>query len=280
MADEYMKDENIYELNPSNFDKVIHKSNYTSIVKFYAPWCGYCQKIKPVYRKLGKYLHEDGQYAVNVAAVNCDNPSNRALCSEYRISGFPTIMVFRPPKYSGKKPKTNQKHVAETYNGERSLKAITSHVASRVKNYVKSFPNLKSERFKTWLKSDEDISKVVLIAKSQSVSLLYKTLAIDFLGSMKFGMISGVTSSDMMNVEGKDVEIKEEDLPQLFVYQSGTFIRYEKPDKLNKAHITEWLIKVTGNQPQEGTLSKKDKKFYSKYRKDKRGKKTSPHDEL
>ena len=36
-ADEYASDPNIFELTPSNFDKVVHKSNYTTLVKFYAP---------------------------------------------------------------------------------------------------------------------------------------------------------------------------------------------------------------------------------------------------
>lgn len=33
-ADEYASDPNIFELTPSNFDKVVHKSNYTTLVKF------------------------------------------------------------------------------------------------------------------------------------------------------------------------------------------------------------------------------------------------------
>ena len=31
---------------------------------------------------------------VNVAAVDCDDASNRPLCGEYGVNGFPTIKVW------------------------------------------------------------------------------------------------------------------------------------------------------------------------------------------
>ncbi|ABN66825.2 predicted protein [Scheffersomyces stipitis CBS 6054] len=289
-GDEYASDPNIYELTPSNFDKVIQKTNYTSIVKFYAPWCGYCQQLKPAYKKLGKYLHQDSQYAVNVAAVNCDKDYNKPLCAQYKISGFPTVMVFRPPKHvDGKEYRKNEKHASEVYNGERSLKAMVQFLNSRLKNYVKKIPGFASETFNSWTTADDSFSKVILLTKSQQVSPLLKSLAIDFLNSVKFGMISSKSlKGDEVIVDGKEFALpKNEDgsiaLPALFYYdkEKGELVHYKNDGKLNdKKKISQWVVSVSGATPAEGPLSKKEQKYYYKYRTGKKAKKNVEHDEL
>lgn len=268
----YGKDPHIYDLNPSNFDKVVHRSNYTSVVKFYAPWCGYCKQLEPVYHKLGKFLHKESQYAVNVAAVNCDEQRNRPLCSKYNVKGFPTIVVFRPPKYApGKQISAKSRHVPETYNGQRSLKAMADFVLSRMKNYVKTIHGAKS--LVPFLDTSSTRYKVVLLTKTGRLSPLYKTIAIDFLGSVSFGYLKIDSPAALSSVE-LDIPVSElESLPVLLLWDSEkkTFSKYSGLLK-KKLEIEEWILENTELVPSEGHLSKKDKKYYKKYR--------GVHDEL
>lgn len=288
--DEYALDPNIYELTPSNFDKVIHKTNYTSIVKFYAPWCGYCQKLKPIWKKLGKLVHNDGKYAVNIASVNCDKDYNKQLCADYKITGYPSLVFFRPPKYDPNSKSKVYKHSVEVYNGERSLKALHSFVTSGIKNYVKTFQNIASDKIGKWLSTPGD-HKVLLITKSPQLSPLYKSLAIDFITTVSFGKVTfkdKEISKPTIKVGDKEVEVPIEsvdDIPVLLAYdeESQSFTKYDKSEKLNdKLKISEWIIEVFGAIPHEGELSKKDKKYYSKYRANKKVKKSKDieHDEL
>ena len=106
----------IIELTPKSFDKVVHRTNYTTVVEFYAPWCGYCKLLKNIMKKAAKNL--DG--IVQVASVNCDLAKNKQLCAQYRVEGFPTLMVFRPPKVDLNKQSDNRvklgNHASEVYN--------------------------------------------------------------------------------------------------------------------------------------------------------------------
>ncbi|OBA19296.1 thioredoxin-like protein [Metschnikowia bicuspidata var. bicuspidata NRRL YB-4993] len=277
----YAKDSNIYELTPLNFDKVVLGSNYTTIVEFYAPWCGYCKQIKPVYHKLAKYFQEDAKYAINVAAVNCDEEKNKPLCSKYRVQGFPTLMVFRPPKFQRGSP-TSSKHIPETYNGQRELPAIVDYMTSRLKNYVKKFHNFTSKSFVDWLNVEDGTEKVVVLSKADGVTPLLKSLAIDFLDSVSVAIVSvkNPVLSPTIKYGDEDIEIplqEDDTLPVLLVYkqEEKKFVRY-KGKKLNKmAKIQKFVMDTAGVVPSEGSLSKKEVKL-RKYR----GVKESIKDEL
>ncbi|RCK65017.1 Protein disulfide-isomerase MPD1 [Candida viswanathii] len=275
--DDYANDDNIYELTPSNFDKVVHKSNYTTIVKFYAPWCGYCQQLKPTYKKLGKYIHDTAKYAVNVASVNCEK--HKALCSQHQIRGFPTLMVFRPPKHKSGKQARAQNHANEVYQGERSVKSMTKFLTSRLKNYVTKFHNVKSQGIAQWFQDEKP--NVLLITDANLISPLLKSIAIDFLERVNIGVITKLNlEPHIIEVDGTDVEIPAASKSTLFYFDKNNkkLVPYDKSDKLSdKEVISQWIIDKTKVQPIEGPLSKKEKKYYSKYR---TGKRKVEHDEL
>ena len=78
-------------------------------MEFYAPWCGHCKKLQPVWEELAKSL--DGK--VNVAKV--DVTENRELGTRFEIKGFPTIKFF---------------HGGEifTFRGKRTVEDFTAFV--------------------------------------------------------------------------------------------------------------------------------------------------------
>ncbi|KAG7795173.1 hypothetical protein KL929_004304 [Ogataea haglerorum] len=213
----YANSKHIYELTPDSFDDVVYKTNHTSVVEFYAPWCGYCQQFKSQYIKAAQASSDVAQYA----AVNCDSPENKQLCNEYRIEGFPTVLVFRPPKWTGKITRKNG-HSSEIYRGERVASKLTEFVKGRVKNYVK---RVNAGKFASFV-APEDKPRVLLLTSKTSISPMFKALAIDFLGSLEFGYLT-VTDQIRSEVE-KLIDLKQ--LPQIVVIdRHGSFHRYEGP---------------------------------------------------
>src|SRR2546430_15435214 len=104
--------------------------------RFYAPWCGHCQNLKPAYEKAAKSLAG----LAKVAAVNCDDDANKAFCGSMGVQGFPTLKIIRPGKKAGKP-------AVEDYQGGRSAKAIVDAVIERIPNHVK---RVQDEGLEAW----------------------------------------------------------------------------------------------------------------------------------
>ena len=107
----------VIDLTPSNFDHVVLKSGTPALVEFFAPWCGHCKKLAPIYEELATSLHSSKD-KVTIAKVDAD--AEKDLGSRFGIQGFPTLKWF-----DGKNDEP------EDYNGGRDLEDLQSFVASK-----------------------------------------------------------------------------------------------------------------------------------------------------
>jgi len=83
-------------------------------LEFYAPWCGHCKHLAPIYEQVGEYF----QNVENVVIAKIDATANDNTAS-IRVQGFPTIYLF---------PGDDKSQPIE-YSGERTVEALVQFIS-------------------------------------------------------------------------------------------------------------------------------------------------------
>merc|ERR1712121_565247 len=106
MSEEVPEDwdkEGVKVLVGKNFHEVAMNTEKDVLVEFYAPWCGHCKQLAPIWDKLGeKYKDHE-----SIVIAKMDSTANEL--EEVKVQGFPTIKLF--------KKGTNE---IVDYNGDRT----------------------------------------------------------------------------------------------------------------------------------------------------------------
>jgi len=77
----------LININNSNFESEVIKSDKKVLVDFWAPWCGPCRMLLPTIEELANSLTD-----VKICKVNVDDEGE--LATKFGIMSIPTLMVF------------------------------------------------------------------------------------------------------------------------------------------------------------------------------------------
>jgi len=93
------------EVNDSNFDEVVLKSDKPVVVDFWAEWCGPCRMIAPMIEEISK------EFEGKALVTKCDVDSSPGVASRFGIRNIPTVLFFKDGKVADKQvgavPKAN-----------------------------------------------------------------------------------------------------------------------------------------------------------------------------
>jgi thioredoxin 1 len=84
------------EVNDSNFDEVVIKSDKPVVVDFWAEWCGPCRMIAPMIEEISK------EFEGKALVTKCDVDSSPGVASRFGIRNIPTVLFFKDGKVADK----------------------------------------------------------------------------------------------------------------------------------------------------------------------------------
>uniref|UniRef100_A0A6Q2XBG7 protein disulfide-isomerase n=1 Tax=Esox lucius TaxID=8010 RepID=A0A6Q2XBG7_ESOLU len=97
-----------------NFEEIVFDPKKNVFVEFYAPWCGHCKQLEPIWTKLGEKYKESSD--IVVAKMDSTANENEAV----KVHSFPTLKFF---------PAGDDRKVID-YNGERTLEGFSKFLES------------------------------------------------------------------------------------------------------------------------------------------------------
>ncbi|XP_077993162.1 protein disulfide-isomerase TMX3-like [Glandiceps talaboti] len=209
------------------------------LVQFYAPWCGHCKRLAPVWSDVGSSLAKSGS-SIRVAKIDCTRYSN--VADEFGVRGFPTIKFVRGDKvytHQGARTKEDIIDFAEKAKGP-----AVHQLKSRGKFYD---ARGQHDIFFLYVGSDDTCP----------IYEKYQRIADDKLISNYFYSAKPTVLPD---------DIKVDNIPAILVFKDDTHYRYEAPDDVpTKSSILEWIgseslpafVKITSSNLHEIAVSGK-----------------------
>lgn len=179
------------------------------LIKFYTPWCAFCKQLDPVWRRVGSELRSIGS---PVYVGKSDASVNTALAKEFRVRGYPAILILK-------------KNVKYNYLGPRTAEGILEFADRLSGPLVRP---LSSRPLFDHARSRHPVM-FVYIGSSSPLKGTFRAAAEDLIVSTYF-------FSSTREALPPDVNVPH--LPAVVVLKDGTLLTYdEKQDVDLKAWI-------------------------------------------
>lgn len=219
----FAKDSSVTNLKQGKFPGTDAKHIW--IIEFYAPWCGHCRQLKPVWERLALEL----KGFIKVGAVNCE--IEKQICGMEGVNSFPTIKV----KKSG---------ISTPYEGDRDLGALKIWALEQLPIHVTNLR--KPESLEKWLTGEcksarhsKEGACVVYFSDQTETPAWLKVLAHTFKG--KFAVSEARARNDALALRldvgsyPTLIGVCDGDVDHTVVYAG------ELSHSMTPAAVTEWM---------------------------------------
>ncbi|KAK5746268.1 hypothetical protein LTR17_001003 [Elasticomyces elasticus] len=206
----------VKDLIPSNFDDIVLNSGKPALVEFFAPWCGHCKTLAPIYEELATNF-ESLQDKVTIAKVDAD--AEKDLGRRFGVQGFPTLKWF-----------DGKSDTPEDYKSGRDLESLTKFIQEKtgVKPKAKraekqAVEMLNDKTFKEQIGIDKD-ALVAFTAPwcghCKTLAPTWEKVAQDFASESNVLIAKVDCEADNAKATAQDAGVKS--YPTIFYYPKGS----------------------------------------------------------
>ncbi|MCL2707317.1 MAG: thioredoxin [Dehalococcoidia bacterium] len=79
----------LIDVTDATFNSEVIKSNLPVIIDMWAPWCGPCRRIEPIFQKLAE------KYSGKVRFCRMNVDENKVTPSQYRVMSIPNMIFLK-----------------------------------------------------------------------------------------------------------------------------------------------------------------------------------------
>ncbi|KAK5167685.1 uncharacterized protein LTR77_007384 [Saxophila tyrrhenica] len=206
----------VIDLKPDNFDDIVLKSGKPALVEFFAPWCGHCKTLAPIYEELAS-SYEFAKDKVIIAKVDAD--AEKSLGQRFGVQGFPTLKWF-----DGKSDKP------EDYKSGRDIDSLSTFISDKTgikPKTKKAAPSnvemLTDSSFKEQIGGDKD-ALVAFTAPwcghCKSLAPVWEKVAQDF--ASENGVLIAKVDCEAPNAKATAEEAGVKSYPTIKYYPKGS----------------------------------------------------------
>jgi len=175
--------EEVITLTDSNFSEITKEGKW--IIDFYAPWCGYCKQLAPIFEEAAQKIKQQN-WDVRLGKVDCTTETH--LASKYHIKAFPTLKYFR---YGVDTP----------YEGGRNVEDFVQFANKLAQPSYEELDDQQLEKKLEKVKSSHGSLFLFIHDSDDSKKDTFLRVAQIFHDSCQFAIISKQTASNILNLQ-------------------------------------------------------------------------------
>jgi len=127
--DLYADEDLVVRLNSDTFSSIVYDQEKDVLVEFYAPWCGHCISLAPIYKKTASLFN---QLLPSVLLASFDVQTNQ-VPQKYNVTGLPTLLFF------SSKDKDNALQLPGPHDGLTIVDYILNHQTAATAEAIEQF---------------------------------------------------------------------------------------------------------------------------------------------
>jgi len=127
-------DGKVHALSAKTFGKAVSAHPFL-FVEFYAPWCGHCKKLAPIWDETAEAAKD-----LSVPLAKVDATAEKSLAEEFEVQSFPTLKLFK-----------GDRKVSNSYNGPQEVKDMVAWLGAwQQETLLHTFDKPSAASVRTW----------------------------------------------------------------------------------------------------------------------------------